>query len=165
MRVFDFPAEFATDKLLNPYHDSLERSHLQTLQVGYKRVLDLTLPSPEKRSILAPLTFPNVKNPPPPLKKRSILAPLTFPNVKNNAGKHKSRNSPKPQAGFPSSNDELTSKHTCRISGGCLLHPCPSDAAVKPTKVQISRKPCGSVLVLVELIEPPINDTFHQLFS
>ena len=26
----------------------------------------------------------------PPTKKRSILAPLTFPNVKNNAGKHKS---------------------------------------------------------------------------
>ena len=45
------------------------------------------LPPPKKknkRSILAPLTFPNVKNPPLlPKKKRSILAPLTFPNVKN----------------------------------------------------------------------------------
>ena len=70
------------------------------------------LPPQKKRSILAPLTFPNVKNPPPPPKKavdfgtvdlpecqeapsphpkkKSILAPLTFPNVKNNAGKHKS---------------------------------------------------------------------------
>ena len=36
-------------------------------------------------------TFPNVMNPPPPpQKKRSILAPLTFPIVKNNAVKHKS---------------------------------------------------------------------------
>ena len=30
------------------------------------------------------------RSPSPPQKKRSILAPLTFPNVKNNAGKHKS---------------------------------------------------------------------------
>ena len=34
--------------------------------------------------------LPECQEAPPPKKKRSILAPLTFPNVKNNAGKHKS---------------------------------------------------------------------------